>query len=156
MPRKAIQHSWRNQHEHSGAKQKRSSTYDDLFFARRRGGIRPGPDFSRHGISSAAEVGSATLGRCDEMPCFTECFASPGVSEFCQNGICQKPVKNRSGDWVARAALLSNRSCLSEQVCDSKSRPFVRWQLLAGPRCHLLCLGLGCIQVKDAGPFHRR
>jgi hypothetical protein len=63
-----------------------------------------------YGISSEAAVGSTTLGRCEKLPCFIGFFASPGLSDFCQNRICQKPVKIRSASWAARAALLSNTS----------------------------------------------
>jgi hypothetical protein len=72
-------------------------------------GIRtPGPGFPRLGISSAAAVGSTTLSRRDKMPRFIGFFASAELSKFCQNRICQKPVKNWLAGWVARAAFLSN------------------------------------------------
>jgi hypothetical protein len=68
-------------------------------------GIRtPGAGFPAHGISSAAAVGSTTLGACDKTTCFIVFFASPGPSEFCQNTICQKPVKNRSAGWADPAS----------------------------------------------------
>jgi hypothetical protein len=38
------------------------------------------------------------------MPCFTGFFASPQQSKFCQNAICQKPVRNGSARWADRAA----------------------------------------------------
>jgi hypothetical protein len=66
-------------------------------------GIRtPGPDFSGHGISSAAAVGSPTLGECEKIAYFIVFFASFRQPKFCQNGICQKPVKIQSPSWSGR------------------------------------------------------
>ena len=71
-------------------------------FASGERGIRtPGAGFPAHGISSAAAVGSTTLGQCDKTTYFIGFFASFRQSDFCQNRICQKPVKIRSADRAA-------------------------------------------------------
>jgi hypothetical protein len=101
-------------------------------------GIRtPGTGFPAHGISSAAAVGSTTLGRCNKMPCFVGFSACPELSESCQNPFCQNPVKIRSTSWAALCGIFVKRR-----------RSFVippeLWQLGCG--CHEFGIVLGEIE----------
>jgi hypothetical protein len=74
-----------------GVRQKKAASY--AASKAERGGIRtPGPDFSRHGISSAASVGSATLGPFDEMLCHIGFARHPASPNFVKTGF----VKNLS------------------------------------------------------------
>jgi hypothetical protein len=78
-----------------GEKRRKTLTSRRLF----SGGLRAAIDAARKtasGISSAAAVGSPTLGVCDKTTYFIVFLASFRQSEFCQNSICQKAVKNRS------------------------------------------------------------
>ncbi len=75
---------------------------------RREGNSTPGPDFSRHGISSAAAVGSSTLGRCDEISCFIGFSGLSGSPNSVKTGFVKNLSKPGQQVWRPCAALLSN------------------------------------------------